>query len=71
MSAIRKGSKVEWNWGKSQATGKVEERFTKKVTRKIKGKSVSRDASKDEPAFLVVQEDGGKVLKSDSELTRV
>ena len=70
MTAIRKGSKVEWNWGKGEATGKVEERFTEKVTRKIKGKSITRNATKDDPAFLVSQEDGDKVLKSESELKK-
>lgn len=71
MAGIRKGSTVEWSYGKGKATGKVEERFTENVTRKIAGKSITRDASKDEPAFLVKQDDGAKALKSESELKRV
>jgi len=68
--SIRKGSKVRWRWGRGEATGKVTERFTEKVTRTIKGKKITRKASKDEPAYLVEQEDGGKALKSGSELRK-
>ncbi len=65
---MRKGQKVKWNWGKGKAEGKIKERFTKPVTRTIKGTKVKRNASKEEPAYLVEQEDGDKVLKSESEL---
>jgi len=67
--AFRKGSKVTWSWGKGSATGKIVERFTKKVTRTIKGAEITRDASTAEPAFLIEQDDGDRVLKSKSELT--
>lgn len=67
--AIRKGSKVTWQWGGNTAEGKIIERFTKKVTRTIKGTEVTREASQKEPAFMIEQEDGDKVLKSKSELT--
>nr|WP_320198540.1 DUF2945 domain-containing protein [Agrobacterium sp. rho-13.3]MDX8307778.1 DUF2945 domain-containing protein [Agrobacterium sp. rho-13.3] len=36
--------------------------------RKIEGSVIKRKASKDEPAYLIEQEDGGRVLKSHSEL---
>lgn len=68
MGTFRKGSDVEWTWGAHKANGKVVDRFTKDVSRRIKGKTVKRKASTDEPAFLVRQEDGDKVLKSASEL---
>jgi hypothetical protein len=67
--AFRKGSQVSWKWGSSTAHGKIVERFTKRVTRTIKGAEVTRDASAKEPAYLIEQEDGDKVLKSKSELT--
>jgi hypothetical protein len=63
-----KGSKVSWTWGAHQASGKVAERFTRRVTRTIKGEKVVRNATEDEPAYLVHQDDGGRVLKSESEL---
>ena len=66
---FRKGAKVSWKWGSSKAEGKVIESFTEKVTRTIKGTEVTREANKDEPAYLVEQEDGDKVLKSASELS--
>lgn len=67
--ALRKGSAVSWAWGEYRAHGKIAERFTEKVSRTIKGTSVTRDASADEPAFLIEQDDGAQVLKSGSELT--
>jgi Hypervirulence associated proteins TUDOR domain len=67
---MKKGDTVTWSWGQGKATGKIVETFTEKVTRKIKGKSVTRNASKDEPAHLIEQEDGDRVLKSASEIER-
>jgi hypothetical protein len=67
--AFRKGSKVSWTWGANTAHGKIVERFTSKVTRTLKGTEVTRDASRQEPAYLIEQDDGDKVLKSRSELT--
>jgi hypothetical protein len=61
--SIRKGSKVTWKWGSSTAEGKVAEIHREKVTRQIKGEKITRDGSKDDPAYLIEQEDGGKVLK--------
>ena len=67
---MKKGDTVHWNWGKSEAEGKITQKHESDVTKKIKGAEVKRKASKDEPAFTVQQEDGGKVLKSESELTK-
>ncbi len=66
--SIRKGSKVSWKWGAHSAHGKVIERFTKEVTRTIKGTEVTRKATTKEPAYMIEQEDGDRVLKSKSEL---
>lgn len=68
---IREGTKVEWNWSGSKASGKVKEVFKDDVTRTIDGNEVTRGASEDEPAYLIEQEDGDRVLKSASEVTRV
>ena len=70
MQKISVGNEVEWKWGKSKAEGKVAEKFTKDVERKIKGKTIKRKADTDKPAFLVKQEDGDKVLKRQSELEK-
>lgn len=66
---IHVGDTVEWNWGSGTGTGSVRERFTDDVTRTIDGTEVTRHASRDEPAYLVEQDDGLRVLKSTTELT--
>ena len=64
------GDKVTWSWGQGTATGKIIGTFTKKVTRTIKGKKITRNASADEPAYLIEQADGDRVLKSASEIAK-
>lgn len=60
---------VKWNFGGNTAKGQIKESFKKKVTRKIKGHEVTRNASEEEAAYLIGQEDGDKVLKSESEIS--
>ncbi|MBY6200194.1 DUF2945 domain-containing protein [Maritalea mobilis] len=62
------GDRVKWNWGNGEGTGEIVERFDSDVTHQIKGTEVSRNASKDEPAFMIEQDDGARVLKSCTEL---
>lgn len=62
------GDTVEWNWGPGTGAGRIVERFTDEVERTIKGSTIKRNASADEPAYLIEQEDGDRVLKSGSEL---
>ena len=64
-----KGDKVTWTWGSGTAEGIIAEAFTEKVTRKIKGKDITRNASDAEPAYLIRQDDGDTVLKSGSEIS--
>ena len=68
MANLRKGSKVTWTWGEHIAHGKIVDRFTARVKRKLQGVEVVREASKDEPAYLIQQADGDRVLKTASEL---
>lgn len=67
---IKKGDEVFWKWGKGKAEGEVQQTFTHDVERKIKGKTIKRKADASEPAVLVKQQDGGKVLKSASEVRK-
>ncbi|MDG2530120.1 DUF2945 domain-containing protein [Caulobacter endophyticus] len=60
---------VTWRWGAHEARGKVLQRFDRRVTRTIKGEKITRNGSPEEPAYLVGQADGGRVLKSESELS--
>ncbi|UJF29505.1 DUF2945 domain-containing protein [Kaistella sp. 97-N-M2] len=67
---IKKGTKVKWNWGSGTATGKVIETYTESITKTIKGSTVTRNGEKGNKALLIEQEDGDKVLKSESEVTK-
>ena len=66
---IHIGDTVKWNWGGGTGEGEVTERFTEKTTRTIEGNDVTRDASEDEPAYMIEQADGDRVFKSASELS--
>ena len=67
---MKKGDKVHWNYANGKAAGVIEEIFFEPVEKTIKGSKIKRNASKEEPAYLVKQEDGDKVLKSKSELSK-
>jgi hypothetical protein len=71
VEKFRAGTEVEWKWGRSKATGKVRQSFTHDVERQIKGSDIKRKASEEEPAYLIEQEDGDRVLKSHSELKKL
>ncbi len=66
--AIRKGTTVKWKWGSSYAEGTVSEVHHDEVSRTTKGEKVTRKGSKDDPAYVIEQEDGTTVLKLRSEL---
>lgn len=68
---IKKGTKVKWNWGNGTAEGKVTETYTEKVTKTIEGNEVTRNGEEGNKALYIEQEDGDKVLKSESEVERV
>ena len=59
---------VKWAWGSGEARGRIREVFEQRVTKRIKGTEVTRNARKSEPAYLIEQQSGGRVLKSESEL---
>lgn len=60
---------VKWNYGNGTATGQIKESYKEKVTKKFKGNEVTRNATEDDPAYLIEQEDGDQVLKSETELS--
>lgn len=71
MSTHRQGALLKWNWASGTAVGRVKESFIDKVTRIIKGKSITRNASAEEPAYLMETPAGDQALKSHSELSAV
>lgn len=64
------GDKVKWEWGNGEGTGTVQKKYTQKITLKIDGSDVTRDADNDNPAYKIEQEDGSEVLKKESELKK-
>ncbi|MDO9355565.1 MAG: DUF2945 domain-containing protein [Solirubrobacteraceae bacterium] len=65
---IRKGSKVKWTWGSSTAEGTVVATHHDRIERTIKGSSITRNGTDDDPALEIEQEDGTPVLKLRSEV---
>ena len=71
MPAFDKDSRVQWHIGRAVANGTVKEVYTTPVTRDdVRGNPKKRNASEDNPAYLVEREDdGSQFLKSESELS--
>jgi len=67
---MKKGETVHWKYGKGEAEGQIKEKFEKPVEKKIKGSTVKRNASKEEPAYLIEQKNGNQILRSESELRK-
>ncbi len=67
--SYRTGQAVTWSWGNGTAKGKVAERFDRRVQRTIKGSRIVKNGTKENPAYLIEQDDGTKVLKRGSELS--
>lgn len=68
--SFSEGDKVKWNWGKGTGEGTVKKVYTRKTTRKIKGSEITKNGSKDCPAYFIEQEDGDQVMKLHSELEK-
>ncbi|MGB5820275.1 MAG: DUF2945 domain-containing protein [Saonia sp.] len=68
---IKKGTRVQWNWGKGTAKGIVKETYISKVTKTIKGTEVTRNGEQGNKALYIEQEDHDHVLKSESEVERI
>lgn len=68
---IRKGSKVKWKWGQGEATGTVKETYSEKVTKTIEGSEITRNGEEGNKALYIEQENGGKVLKLEGEVSKI
>lgn len=68
---MRKGTQVTWKYGTGTATGKIEETHKDTITRTLKGSDITRHGTAENPAYLIVQESGDKVLKLKSEVAEV
>ena len=65
---MRKGSKVSWKYGTGTATGKIESVHKEPIVRTVKGSEIHRNGSADDPALVIVQDNGDKVIKLQSEV---
>ncbi len=68
---MRKGTTVSWKYGTGSATGKIDSTHKEPITVKIKGHDITRNGSANDPAFVIVQDNGDKVLKLQSEVKAV
>lgn len=68
-AAPRKGSTVTWNWSGGTATGTVRDVFPRRVQRTISGSKIVRNGTENNPALLIEQNDGSRVLKLASEVS--
>ncbi len=68
--SIREGTEVSWSWSGSTASGTVVEIHRERVTRTLGGSEITRNGSADDPAYLIEQDDGSRVLKLRSEVGR-
>lgn len=66
--SIETGMRGSWKWGNGRGRGTVEEIFHESVTRTLQGAEVTRHGSNDDPALLLRQDDGARVLKLRSEV---
>lgn len=62
------GTRVKWGWGNGTAKGEIDAVFTGSVTCMIEDSMETRNADPDNPAYLIQQDDGGRVLKSHGEV---
>jgi phage terminase small subunit len=69
MKSLKVGTKVQWKWLGKPILGQVEAVFKEKTTQVIKGKKIVRNASDENPAYLVKSEAGNLALKLGSELS--
>lgn len=69
MAKFETGQDVKWEWGNGTGTGTVKQIYTDRVEKTIDGSDITRNADEDNPAYLIEQEDGDRVLKSESELS--
>ena len=68
---MRKGTKISWKYGTGTATGKIESVHKEPVSRTIKGSEIYRNGSLTDPALVIIQDNGDRVLKLRSEVKPV
>ncbi|ROU03760.1 DUF2945 domain-containing protein [Histidinibacterium lentulum] len=65
---MKQGDTVTWSWGNGTAEGEVEDIRHERTTIRSDGSEITRNGTGDNPAVVIRQQDGTKVLKLASEL---
>ena len=68
MKPFAIGEKIQWKWMGRSIKGLIIEIHLLPVSKTIKGKSIKRNGSQENPAYLVQSEVGNLALKLHSEL---
>lgn len=66
--SIDTGNRVRWRWGQGWGDGEVTEVHAETVSRQFSGSEVTRHGDENNPALIIQQDDGDKVLKLASEV---
>jgi DUF2945 family protein len=65
--ALRRGDRVEWNFGRGKAVGVVQRKLTAPTT--VRGQKVA--ASRDDPRYLVRTDSGKEAAKKAQTLRKI
>ena len=71
MNTLAAGDSVGWQWSGGIATGTVESVHTERTSIETKGKTIVRNGTKDDPAVVIIHDNGTKVLKLQHEIQKV
>lgn len=71
MKSFKAGDPVSWKWLGRQIKGEVISAHLKSISKVIKGKTIKRNGSHENPAYVVESDAGNKALKLHSELTTI
>ncbi|RJS95221.1 DUF2945 domain-containing protein [Salinisphaera sp. Q1T1-3] len=66
--ARQTGETARWNWGDGEGSGRIVQVYTERVSKTLQGSEITRNGTEDNPAYLIEQDDGDRVLKLGSEL---
>lgn len=63
------GSRVMWRWDGQMLEGVIRKAFTHRLERTLWGTTVTQEATRRNPAYLIERDDGDTLLKAHSDLS--
>jgi uncharacterized protein YijF (DUF1287 family) len=70
MANVKRGDKVSWRYAGNEAHGTVQAVSPKHTEKTIKGKTITRNGAKEDPAVTVKSDEGGVALHLAHELKK-